>query len=315
MSMWPYVDESQGSKIGTAQEPPATSRPSLRGPYKRDVDALGWAKTLWAVQMLTLRMPLACGRRHLGGSEPTHRAPQVSQSLWGYIFKERLVEMVVAKPPAWFHWSFLFLVNLAALWFIHNRYHISQTPFANCWKLFQKIPASLHVSEKSRISGRRWLAASMTPKGKTAHQNLLTNLSACVFANIYSGKKGGGHKTVRVSKTLWWVSRHKLARKQNTKISTRKLALCPRKWCVSEGVSNFLRPCEMKNLFSTAQMWNVVKLWETRLKRDLQVWKKWTLAVRTLSDASYVDIETGVDWWGKLIPCFVCCFRHRHDHW
>ena len=46
MSMWQYVDESQGSKIGTAQEPPATSRPSLRGPYPRDVDALGWAKTL-----------------------------------------------------------------------------------------------------------------------------------------------------------------------------------------------------------------------------------------------------------------------------
>ena len=78
MSMWQYVDESQGSKIGTAQEPPATSRPSLRGPYQRDVDALGWAKTLWAVQMLTLRMPLACGSRHLGGSEPTHRARSVN---------------------------------------------------------------------------------------------------------------------------------------------------------------------------------------------------------------------------------------------
>ena len=60
-------------------------------------------------------MPLACSRRHLGGSEPTHRAPQVSQSFWVYIFKERLVEMAVAKPPARFHWSFLFLVNLAAL--------------------------------------------------------------------------------------------------------------------------------------------------------------------------------------------------------
>ena len=55
MSMWQYVDESQGSKIGTAQEPPATSPPSLRGPQPRDVDALGWAKTLWAVQILTLR--------------------------------------------------------------------------------------------------------------------------------------------------------------------------------------------------------------------------------------------------------------------
>ena len=45
--------------------------------------------------------------------EPMHRATQGSQSFWVYIFKERLVEMVVAKPPAWFHWSFLFLVNLA----------------------------------------------------------------------------------------------------------------------------------------------------------------------------------------------------------
>ena len=59
-------------------------------------------------------MPLACSCRHLGGSEPTHRAPQVCQSFWVYIFKERLVEMVVARPP-WFHWSFLFLVNVAAL--------------------------------------------------------------------------------------------------------------------------------------------------------------------------------------------------------
>ena len=83
MSMRQYVDESRGSKIGTPQEPPATSRPSLRGPYPTDVDALGWAKTLWAVQILPLRMPLACGRRYLGGSEPPHRAPQVSQSLWG----------------------------------------------------------------------------------------------------------------------------------------------------------------------------------------------------------------------------------------
>ena len=30
MSMWQYVNESQGSKIGTAQEPPATSRPSCK---------------------------------------------------------------------------------------------------------------------------------------------------------------------------------------------------------------------------------------------------------------------------------------------
>ena len=68
------------------------------------------------------------------------------------------------------------------------------------------------------------------------------------------GKKGGGHKNVRVSKSLRCVSQRKLARKQNPGISMRKLALWPRKWCVSAGVSNSLRPCEMKDLFSTAQM-------------------------------------------------------------
>ena len=64
-------------------------------------------------------------------------------------------------------------------------------------------------------------------------------------------KKGGGHKNVRVSKTLRCVSQRKLTRKQNTGISTRKLALWPRKWCVSAGVlvSNSLQPCEMKDLF------------------------------------------------------------------
>ena len=60
-------------------------------------------------------MPLACSRRHLGGSEPVHRARQFSQLFLGCIFKERPAQMEMEKPPAWFHWSFLFLVNLAAL--------------------------------------------------------------------------------------------------------------------------------------------------------------------------------------------------------
>ena len=34
-------------------------------------------------------MPLACSRRHLGGSEPMHRARQFSQSFLGGIFEER----------------------------------------------------------------------------------------------------------------------------------------------------------------------------------------------------------------------------------
>ena len=68
------------------------------------------------------------------------------------------------------------------------------------------------------------------------------------------GKKGGGHENVCISKTLRCVSQRKLARKQNIGISTRKLALWPRKRCVSGGVSNSFRPCEMKDLFSTAHM-------------------------------------------------------------
>ena len=60
-------------------------------------------------------MPLACSRRHLGGLEPMHRARQFSQLFLGCIFKERPAQMDMENPPAWFHWSFLFLVNLAAL--------------------------------------------------------------------------------------------------------------------------------------------------------------------------------------------------------
>ena len=59
-------------------------------------------------------MPLACSRRHLGGSEPMHRARQFSQLFLDGIFEER------PAPPAWFHWSFLFLVNLAALWWARS---------------------------------------------------------------------------------------------------------------------------------------------------------------------------------------------------
>ena len=50
------------------------------------------------------------------------------------------------------------------------------------------------------------------------------------------------------------ISQRKLARKQNTGIPTRKQSLWPRKWSRSGGVSNSLRPCEMKDLSSTAQM-------------------------------------------------------------
>ena len=63
-------------------------------------------------------MPLACSRRHLGGSEPMHQAPQLSPSFLGGLFKEKLAHMNMETTPAWFHWSFLFLVNLAALHFL-----------------------------------------------------------------------------------------------------------------------------------------------------------------------------------------------------
>ena len=56
--------------------------------------------------------------------------------------------------------------------------------------------------------------------------------------------------------------------------------------------------------------------WKTRskrVKRDLQRRTERSLAVRTLSDACCVDIETGVDWRGFHTPCLVCCFRHPHD--
>ena len=81
----------------------------------------------------------------------------------------------------------------------------------------------------------------------------LNQLSHAITPPLCS-KKGGGHKNACVDKTLRCVSQRKLARKQNTGISTRKLALWPRKWCVSGGVSNSLRPSEMKDLFSTAQL-------------------------------------------------------------
>ena len=56
------------------------------------------------------------------------------------------------------------------------------------------------------------------------------------------GKKGGGHKNVRVS------IQRKLKHKQT--IPMPKLALWPRKWCVSASISNSLQPCEMKDFLA-----------------------------------------------------------------
>ena len=44
-----------------------------------------------------------------------HRAGQFSQLFLGCIFTVRPAQMEMEKPQAWFHWWFLFLVNLAAL--------------------------------------------------------------------------------------------------------------------------------------------------------------------------------------------------------
>ena len=56
-------------------------------------------------------------------------------------------------------------------------------------------------------------------------------------------------------------------------------------------------------------MWSVVKPWEPRLKRDLQGRTERTLAVRTLSDSCFVDIETGVGWWGLSDSICLFCLR------
>ena len=68
------------------------------------------------------------------------------------------------------------------------------------------------------------------------------------------GEKGGGQKNVHIGKTLRCVSQPKLARKLTTRIPTRKLALWPRQWCASGSKSNSLRPCEMKDRFSTGHL-------------------------------------------------------------
>ena len=51
----------------------------------------------------------------MAGSELTHQAPQSSQWFPGF-FNERLARRGVKIPPAWFHWSLLFVLNLEALY-------------------------------------------------------------------------------------------------------------------------------------------------------------------------------------------------------
>ena len=80
-----------------------------------------------------------------------------------------------------------------------------------------------------------------------------------VFLGIIRVPLGGytwchlSHKKVCVSKALRCVNQRKLARKQNTGIPVRELALRPRKRCVSGSASNSLRPCEMKDLLHLKQ--------------------------------------------------------------
>ena len=58
--------------------------------------------------------------------------------------------------------------------------------------------------------------------------DLVSQMSHAINPPSY-GKKGGAHKNLRVSKTLRCVSQRKLARKQNTGLPKRKLALWPRR--------------------------------------------------------------------------------------
>ena len=61
--------------------------------------------------------------------------------------------------------------------------------------------------------------------------------------------------------------------------------------CRHPGLENEIITCEM------------LSNQEPRLKRDPQGLTERTLAVRTLSDSCFVDIETGVGWWGYAFFC------------
>ena len=79
-----------GSKSETAWEPLAISRPSLRGPQL--------TKRCWCIGIAQKSF------RHLRVWNPMHRARQWETCTNGH-----------EKPLAWFHWTFLFFVNLADL--------------------------------------------------------------------------------------------------------------------------------------------------------------------------------------------------------
>ena len=73
---------------------------------------------------------------------------QFSQSFLGCIFKERLAKIDMEKPRAWFHRSFLFSVNLAALYLI--------THVLSVWRGFLSTTGqrwAIHIGQAS------WLLA------------------------------------------------------------------------------------------------------------------------------------------------------------
>ena len=111
-------------------------------------------------------MPLACSRRHLGGSEPMHRARQFSQSFLGCIFKERHAQMDMEKPPAWFHWSFMFLVNLAALisvWFWLWRTDLNLTKDGNPTLTHRTGRKASHLTACAAFNKQPWLSLVLAP--------------------------------------------------------------------------------------------------------------------------------------------------------
>ena len=110
-------------------------------------------------------MPLACSRRHFGGSEPMHRARQFSQLFLGCIFKERPAQMDMEKPPAWFHWSYLFLVNLAALYHCYS--------YSIIWDWVWLSTQS--IQEKQRIRPRCWKASHTHTQTHTHTQGTKSN--------------------------------------------------------------------------------------------------------------------------------------------
>ena len=114
MSMWQYVDESQGSKNWDRPRATGYQPTEFKGSLLKRCWCLGLGQNALSCPNPNPQNAIGVRRQHLGGSERTGHHKSVNPFEVAS-FAERLVEIVVAKPPAWSQWSFLFFVNLAAL--------------------------------------------------------------------------------------------------------------------------------------------------------------------------------------------------------